>query len=103
MKNYFSICLLSSSYCTVLWDVGSVSISVHFPVKVPLRLQRANRLFGPRLVKCPVGLFDDENGKHNQDDSDESDDNDENDENVLIRLRYYFAMVICDKLLRLSV
>nr|GEW76929.1 pre-rRNA-processing protein ESF1 [Tanacetum cinerariifolium] len=52
-------------------------------------------------VKGPVGLFDDENGKNTEDDSDESDDNDEIDNEKLrayelSRLRYYFAVAVCD-------
>ncbi|GJV68716.1 pre-rRNA-processing protein ESF1 [Tanacetum coccineum] len=52
-------------------------------------------------VKGPVGLFDDENGKNTEDDSDGSDDNDEIDNEKLrayelSKLRYYFAVAVCD-------
>nr|GEX97081.1 hypothetical protein [Tanacetum cinerariifolium] len=90
-KNILFPYSLNMVYCLLL----DTAYRILFPSwsLVPLRLQRANRLFGPRLVKCPVGLFDDENGKHTQDDSDESDDDDDDDdENKLSRLRRKYVL-----------
>nr|GEY32017.1 integrase, catalytic region, zinc finger, CCHC-type, peptidase aspartic, catalytic [Tanacetum cinerariifolium] len=64
------------------WEPTGIN-SPFYMSRFHYRSQGANRLFGPRLVRCPVGLFDDENGKNTRDYNDESDDNDEIDNEKL--------------------